>query len=181
MSKAVVSLDVGFANTGVAVFQDGIPVMCDHFETAPSDKKRKVRQMDDDSRRVQEMFRQLSKVVQQREIGALVVEKPHGGAQSAKAMAGMARASTIADCLVEAHRLPYVNVIPIDLKKAVGGKKSASKEQIQQGVVHLYGEYKAVQDAQKMAKSKWEHIADALAAYWTARDDSVIRLLESGY
>lgn len=168
--KNILCIDAGFSSCGFAVVE--LPteriVTFGTIETKPTNKKHAVRVADDTFRRCQEVFRQLSAVVQDCGIKAVVVELPNGGAKSANAAKCMAMASSIVACLVESFSLPCEPTTPDAGKRLVNPKGAVTKDEVAEHV----------QNHWDLPLPLPEHVSDALAAYLVARDGQLIRVLK---
>ena len=147
------------------------------IKTSNETKKRRIYKADDDSRRIREIFKVLSRVVIENDIEVLVSEQPSGGGKSASAVKGMAFATAIVACLAEAHKLAMVTVTARSSKKATTGKANASKTEMQKAVAERFPEfaedYKSTRSANGF-KGDFEDIADSICAIITAEDEPAV-------
>lgn len=170
----VIGVDPSLCNTGLAVVEVGpggekvLEVLV--VRTEPSAKKRRIRVGDDTARRIAEIASALDAAIGRHKPVALVVEAPAGskGARAAAALAGaMASVVTVATL----RRLPLVHVQPLDVKRAMVGKKAATKDEIVLAVERRHPEVEWVGPA-----GVWEHEADAIGAVVAALDSETLRL-----
>lgn len=149
------------------------------IKTKRENKKRGIYVADDDTRRVRDIFRALTDLVIAHGIEVVVAEMPHGGAQSAVSAKGLAFATAIVACVVEAHSLALVAVTAQDSKKHLCGKRDASKIEMQQAIAKKYPalgtEYYSAQAKKTGFRGEFEDIADSIAAVLCAeREPSVV-------
>lgn len=170
---SILALDVGFRGTGWTVWKGDAPVACGLIHTTPQAKKRKVRVADDNALRSAQIARELHDVIQAHGIAGVVGELPSGGAQSAKAASQMAMATAIVASVVELLGLPSDWATPTEVKVALCGSKTASKDDMMAEARRRYGNMVAF----PKSKSVFEHIADSIGAYLALRDGNVIRVL----
>jgi len=173
----IVAIDVGFASMGIVVLciraRDLGLVYKEVISTKPSPKKLSIRSADDNVRRCREITRSVRRVIDEYEPAAVVLEMPSMGSKSAKAMRAMGLASGIIAALdVVYENLPFLYATPTDVKVAMTGKKSASKEEVQSRAVEMIPD---ILDG--VNKTQREHVADALGAAVAAKDAPVIQML----
>ena len=179
VGKPILALDVGFAHTGYVVARqeiwpwDGdwafLEIGC--IETEQSAKKREVRAADDRARRAAEMYRGIVNVARRHGVVAVLVELPHGGAQSARAASAMAAAAAIAACAVEALGVFHEWYTPDAVKVAACGRKNASKDEVMDAA------RKRWPDAPwPTTKGRLEHAADAAFVLRAAEGGVAVRL-----
>lgn len=169
----LLSLDVGFGNTGWAVFDEGKIIACGTIITQKS-KKKTVRTADDYAARAARLARELSEIIDAYDVRGIVGELPSGGAQNAKAMAQMNMATAIVSAVATLHSLPAEWTTPNEVKLAVAGYRSATKKEIKATIRkkfkdkggHLFPK----------AEGVFEHIADAVGAYLASQDGNLVRM-----
>ena len=181
--RNIMAVDVSLTHSGVAVIdlESGRIIDTACIITEKDASKRKVRACDDLAERSSVLFRGLNMIRDRHNVKALVVELPSGGCKSLVAGRAMGMAIAIAACFVEAHKLPAVWVTPSEGKKALGGHRNASKEAIQVEAVKRYPELDQHVPNNKAGKKPgtFEHIADAVAAFEAAKNDSVVLMLKN--
>lgn len=165
--KYVIGIDAGFTHTGVVVFQavDGrLTYICgETFVSEKSEKKKQVRVADDDADRIMKLILEMDKFLS--ESGCYdnemycVIELPSAGAQGARALRAMALITGAIVTYVTLKNIPVEYVTPNDVKIAVIGKKTASKDEIMNKIRKMLGKYELPK-----TKDKFEHIADAVGA-----------------
>lgn len=182
-------VDTGFANIGVTFARIDGPTPSDltiltiqRFGTEKSAKKKNIRSVDDNFARARLIASTLRKLVALYKPSLMTFESmTHGGPGQASVMAKMGMCYGLLAGLVEALDLPCVQMTPQEIKKAVCGKKDASKEEIQNALDILFNDTpKKTLDAQKVAQGMREHPYDSLASIVAAWDDEVMRLLRAG-
>lgn len=167
--KHLLCLDAGFAAMGYAVISLPDERIIEHgtVTTKPANKKLGVRVADDLFQRCQSTVRELSSVVLKYSVNGVVVELPHGGAQSASAARAMAMATALVACLTEHHGLPVECTTPDAGKRIVKPKGPVTKEEVAA----------RVQERFNLPAPLSEHASDAAAAYLSARDGQMVRLM----
>ena len=166
--KYVIGIDAGFVATGVSVFsvvKNGALTFhsCRTFVSEKSEKKKQIRVADDDSDRITKTILNLDEFLS--EIGVddnqmyCVIELPTGGAQGARANRTMGIITGAIVTYVTLKKLPVEYVSPNDVKIAVTGKKTASKDEIMDKIRKVLVKYELPK-----TKSEFEHIADSVGA-----------------
>lgn len=197
----ILALDVGFANTGWAVFDTAqcdegagfnevvIDVGCITTSRAP--KKRKVRLADENALRGALIASTVRDIVEMYGCIGIIGEMPSGGAKSASAMRDMAAATVAVSAAAAILRLPTDWCSPADVKRAACGIATATKIEIMDAVADFYKwEVKRTMASNGVCRSKYivqcqtcgrtfpggkfEHVADAIAAYWALRHSNVV-------
>jgi len=162
----ILSLDVGFRNTGWVVFDlDGKIVDCGVLMTEKN--KKHIRVADDYATRAAKLAIGLKNIVLKYEIKLVVGELPVGGAQSARAMIQMGMANAVVAAVCAILDIPADWATPNEVKLAVCGKRSATKDEMMEQVCKLYPSYQFPKQ-----KNQFEHIADAVGAYLALKDIS---------
>jgi crossover junction endodeoxyribonuclease RuvC len=174
MSK-LLGIDPGFASLGWAlvellpeterVIQMGV------IRTAKSTKKRSVRASDDNLRRIGELTQSLEPMVYTPGAIAVCAESqswPRNAGSSAKV--GMAWG--VLGALAAIRGVPIFQASPQEVKKAVTGKKTASKLEVQIALEVRYGPLKWPPQ-----KTLREHAADALASVVACLDAPGIQVV----
>lgn len=187
----VMGVDIGFANTGISLFKLNIKSngytarlidVC-LIETEKDNKKKNIRVADDTIRRITEITQGFvefyNKHIKTGDKIVIFAEAPTGGGKSAQAVKAMGIATAIPAVLFEIMNLPVEYVSPNDVKIAVTGKRTASKQEIMEKVCNMVnGEvvieqrnhkgrikniYKYIVCDQKFGLN-FEHIADSVGA-----------------
>jgi Holliday junction resolvasome RuvABC endonuclease subunit len=167
----LLTLDVGFKSMGWALIEGGSIKKCGVIETEKS-KKKTVRVADDRAWRSANLARELSSLILCNGAKGVIGELPSGGALNAKAMAYMAMATAITAAVCEILKIPVEWVTPGDSKKALTGKRSASKEEM---MATIRDKFLDLPLPAKYPDSKFEHVADAIAAYNAQRCGNLVR------
>jgi len=181
----ILTLDVAFAHLGWAIMEpkDDDWAVLDAYviETKKSDKKKKIRVADNDIRRSTEIFSTLSAIVARCDIKGVVAELPPGGGKSSISVKSMAMAVAAVACVVEAYGLPAEWTTPDEGKIAVCGTKKASKIMMMRQVARLYPEstksFKRKVGSKTDWENRYEHTADAIAAFVSAKGGQLVRLM----
>ena len=191
---SLLSLDVGFRNCGWCIWSGGKLEDMGVIITEKS-KKKTTRMADDYSYRSGQLARSLKDIIAEYNIKGIVGELPSGGAQSAKAMAQMAMATAIVSSVASILNLPVEWCTPNDFKLAVYGQRSATKKQMMDTVIEKIGgerwskkvkskkspkgynlQFTYIVNGYKWGAGMFEHIADAIGAYWALRDGNLVKL-----
>ena len=160
----VMGIDPGFASLGWGVVEGESLVACNVVTTEKERAPRaEVRVSVDDSRRLGEICAAVVRAIELYNVAAVAVEvftvipgRMAGGALKTAQAYGALYA------IVHARGLQWLPLVPTDLKRALCGRKSASKTEVQAAVAsRVCGAEDAVQ---ALAKGKREHAADAIAA-----------------
>jgi crossover junction endodeoxyribonuclease RuvC len=161
----LVCLDPGFASVGYAtlVFNTGAAPFVHEFgiiRTAKSDKKQKVLAVEDNLRRTMEIATKLRWLCTlHRTVGicAEAMSFPRSSSVAAK----MALAWGAIASLSEAAMIPILQATPMQVKKAVTGVKTSTKDEVIEAVEKLYPEI--VEKRATIPRGQWEHCHDAVA------------------
>jgi len=179
----VLGLDPGFATCGYALVdltrKDGAPFVdvrsLGTLRTAKADKKRKVLAADDNLRRAQELIRALYPLASNAQ--AIVAESmsfPRNSAAAAK----MAMCWGIVATLAEMNDLPIVQATPKEIKIAVAGVGTATKEDVAAAVCAKCGrQFSEELLAQGLPKGMHEHAYDAVASVLACLNSDVLRAI----
>lgn len=161
----VLSCDPSFTAWGWAVLQGNMVLATGCIKTEPEAKKRKIREGDDRARRTREIISQLEAIITKYKVSYIVAEQPHGS-QNAKAAIMMGVVVGIMESFNVLRNISLEWYSEADAKKALLGRNSATKKQIQDGVALLYDV--------KWARIKYidEAVADSLAVYYAAECNS---------
>ena len=180
---SILALDIGFNCTGyvfITPYSDGSVEFEDVGWIAykkPS-KKRDIRKSNVLVDQAQFVYREMLEQALKSE--GMIIEAPHGGAQSGNAMRAMGMVLAIAASVAEQTKRPTEWMVPDDCKISVCGRRDVSKGQIQNKLQQLYPgivPWVPVKRDGSVNAGKWEHVADALAAYHCAHNGTLVRLL----
>jgi Holliday junction resolvasome RuvABC endonuclease subunit len=178
----ILGLDPGFASFGWAVVEIGrrreldVPVALGVIETEKSAKGAGARVVDDHVRRMRTISQVLAYV--QRMHGPFVV----AGAESFSPPRSSSVAAKVAFAWgVLVHHLdvagtPLLQVSPQEVKLALTGERSASKVEIIERALALYGAPAARLLEALRPKDLHEHAADAMAVTIACADAELVRL-----
>ena len=169
----ILAADVGFRAFGWAIFENDKPMACGVIRTEPPRKKQRVRVADANAQRSAQIARELSDIINQYDVCAIVGELPNGGSKSAKSGRQMAMATAVVAAVAEILGLPSEWATPSDVKLASTGSKAASKRQVIDQIRKLFGETIEI----PKAVGKAEHIADACGAYLALKNGNLLKIL----
>lgn len=174
----ILSNDPSLTAWGWVIIENNIVLECGCFKTAPENKKRRIRKSDDTIRRIQELNKSLLSLIEKYKVNYILSEAPHGSQNaSAAVMIGVVTGivQTISDC----KEIPVEWYSEEDAKKFVFGRKSASKTEMVTAMRNLFqiflinSKLNTVKNWD-MPKYISEAVADALAIYCVAKDQSTI-------
>jgi Holliday junction resolvasome RuvABC endonuclease subunit len=183
----ILALDVAFSNLGWAVMSpkddDWECLSAYVIETKRSDKKQAVRVADDDISRCCFIYRSLCELIERCGIRGVIAEMPTGGAKGARPHRCMGMSSAIVACVVETYKLPAEYTTPLAGKTAATGSKKASKKQMMEAIAKRYPgsttAFKLKRGSKTEYENRYEHAADAVAAFMSAKDGNLVRLIKN--
>lgn len=183
----IISVDQGFANYGYSVWDSNLPVSVGVIQTKRT-KDRKIRVSEDMIKRHSTIASALNALIVKHKPQALVGEMPGFGAQSSAAAVAMTMASSITLTLCNTHKIPTIWHTPREIKEHFTGNPDASKEDMMLEACKRHNwkiTYKTIKFrisgkvarrdpiyhvmGKQLPKAKFEHIADSIAAYYTAK------------
>ena len=181
----ICGLDVSLNNTGVVVME-GNPWQIIHTQcisTKPEHKKRRIYKTDDTIRRIKYIVGELTTIMDTYSPKIIVAELPVGGGQSASAVEAMAISKAVIatfSLMYKGQGLPLLAVNPMDIKKKIGGRKDASKDDIQAKIVEAFPNLRAEWESTRSKSGflgTFEHVADSIGAVLVSEDDDMLKLL----
>jgi Holliday junction resolvasome RuvABC endonuclease subunit len=167
----ILSLDVGFRSMGWAIFNKGELFHCGVIKTSPAGKKANVRMSTQYFDQTAQITTGLTEIIWQHEIKAIIGELPHGGAQSAKASSQMNMATAIVSVITTIYQLPTEWASPQEVKLALVGKKNATKDEMINEARYRFPHFSFPK-----AKTRMEHIADAIGAFLALRHTNIVKM-----
>lgn len=184
----VLGLDPGFKNLGYVVMGLGMGMGKDGptqriiragvFVTDKSTKKLNVLATEDNLRRAREIGRELSNLIQECTIQLICAESmsfPRNASAAAKVAMTWGAIATLS----HVHELAIIQASPQQIKKAVCGKKDASKEEIEDAVLAKFPEMELLLEHGLVPASNRNHAYDALAAILTGMESDIFRAVRS--
>lgn len=164
-SILVTGFDPGFANLGwsrcawdgtdLSIVAGGV------LHTQPSQKKRRVRAVDDAVRRIRELVHDLAPIVRSSHVVTMEsLAHAKGGTKQIATKQGMAIGAIVTLC--DVFNKPLLQSTPQEIKKLLCGSMKASKEDVRASLLRNYPAFKSVLD--KLAEQKKEHCADSLGS-----------------
>jgi len=191
----LISLDIAFNNIGWTLWENKRPVMAGVIRTEKTENKQ-TRVCDDNSYRCSVAARSLQKIIHGECVRAIIGESPAGSKSAAAAKSAGLAIALVATTACHLD-LPIEFCTPDMVKKAVCGRKDASKDAIMDRIIELYGGEKAVKTI-AITKGKragkeservdyqflggvwpggtFEHIADSCGAYLALQDGNLVRM-----
>lgn len=137
------------------------------IKTGSEHKKKRIRVSDDRIRRTVEITQELLRIIDKYNINYIVSESPHGSQNaSAAVMIGIVIGTLVG--VSETRGIPMEWYSEQDSKKAVLGRKAATKEDMIDAVDKLY------RVAWQRVKYFDEAVADALAVHYVASKQSQV-------
>jgi len=175
----LLSLDVGFANMGWAVFDSREVFACGVLKTEKAQRKG-TRVADDHAYRSIVLATGLNKLIEDYHVMGIIGELPSGGAQNARAMGFMMSSISVAATVGALWNIPMEWTTPNEVKKALSGVKNASKEMMMDKAGEKFGFIKDGKSfwfgGEKFPKGMFEHIADACGVYLALQNDNLVKL-----
>lgn len=136
------------------------------IKTESEATKRRIRKSDDLTRRLEEISKELVRIHEKHGIDWILSEAPHGS-QSAVAAKMIGAVAGILSSFATVLELPVEWYSEHDAKKHLLGKRSATKKEIINAIVDIYGDQWRLD-----IKYKDEAVADALAVFHVGRESS---------
>lgn len=173
----IVGLDPGFANLGwVECTWSGNVLQLINggtIVTKPTAKKKRLRAVDDNLRRVREQARQLMKLFADASLVCMesFTLGPKGTRHSA-AKQGGSTATIVTLC--EAMNKPLLQATPQEIKKEICGNMKASKDDVRDALIKRHPSLSIV--LARLNKGQREHCSDALGAVLACLDTETARL-----
>lgn len=188
----LLGVDPGFASFGYAalcIAPDGVSVRCDAFgvfETEKSSKKLSVLATEDNLRRAREIGEFLEglggRLADDRNVLVAVCAEAMSWPRNAAATAKIGITWGVIAEWSRRERLPILQASPQMVKKAIAGAKTATKEEVQAGVLERVkfapkcGEKTLAAVAAKITKGRLEHPFDALAVALTCSKSEAVNM-----
>jgi crossover junction endodeoxyribonuclease RuvC len=170
----VLGVDPGFASLGLAAVELGVdtcaPLAAWVVRTEPSARKRAVRASEDNVRRCLELATALEAAVTRWRPVALAAETmswPRNAGAAAKVALGWG----VVVAMAHRHGLPLVQASPMDVKRALLGRKTASKEEMIAEVGRRWPDLELPPQA-----TLQEHAADAVAVVLACLDSPALQM-----
>ena len=183
----IISVDPGLANYGFSCWHKGEPIEVGVIKTKkPKNYRGKI--SEDLGRRCKEVSSALHELIIKIKPDLVVGEMPGFGAKSSSAAVAMTMASSITITLCNIHNLETIWHTPREIKEYFTGNPHASKQEMMIAACKHHGwsiTYKQVKDkkasggyrtdsiywplSKAMPGGKFEHVADSIGAYHTAR------------
>ena len=182
MGHTILGFDPGFAHLGYAALEirDGAYTVrgLGIVETKKSAKKRSFLASDDNLRRAREIAECLDKLVSQYNPSAIACESM-SFVRNASACQKIGIAWGVLAAVAElSGSIPILKASPQDVKLRVCGDRTASKLDVQNALISLFGDGVSILWSD-IPSGKREHCADALAVILAVESSDVVRLLKS--
>jgi crossover junction endodeoxyribonuclease RuvC len=170
----VLGIDSGLAACGLAAVRL-LPageqlVEIQVFTSKPSDRKVGVRAADDVARRARELAVVMGLALEQYRPVALAIESP-SWPRNAGSAAKMGIAFGVAFGMAERFGLPLVQATPMDVKLAVTGRKTASKDEV---ILAVETRFPGIEWPRQT--TLWEHGADAVGVVLACLNSEPLRM-----
>lgn len=182
----VLGIDPGFASIGWSVVR--IAATGEHLvdlgviRTEKSAAKRNVRASEDNLERAKEIALEIQDLIGKYRI-QLVCAETMSYPRNSSAAAKMAMCWGVMAAIAQQHKIPIAQATPQEVKKAVTGRKDASKEEVQEAVRGLFQPLQGAEAKhggpyilRAVPRSLWEHPYDATAAVVACRESEVFLL-----
>lgn len=164
----ILALDIAFANLGWAVLHEGELIAIGVIRTE-KDKRKSTRSSDDKAARAAVLSSGLIKVINEYKPSGIVGELPHGSINASAANL-LGYASGVVVAIATAFNLPCEWISEGESKLAAIGKRTGTKTEMMKWAAGAF-EVGSISEN----KSRFEHIADALAAYNGLRNGILVR------
>lgn len=192
----ILALDMTLCNTGYSVWGlrkrymrkschwRWMPLTCGCIRPSSKKSKREY-EMVSHIKRVQEITRELERLIETYDIKAIVVELLEGS-QNSKAARTFGLVEGMLAVVLEKHQLPFYTYRAMAVKKTLTGRKTASKDSIIEAVKELFPLFfkkqkfrrsKSPRKGTLIWPSELEHIADSMGLIAHAEDQEDFRLL----
>ncbi len=175
----VLGVDAALCNLGLAALELGPSservLELRVVRTAPA-RRTSGGAISDDARRVGELAVGMHAAVATHRPAAVVIEAT-GAGRGSKAVRGMALGFAVALTTAKLWNIPVVLVSPLDVKRAMTGRKKAEKDEIVLAAEQRYPDLEWPADVPEGA---WEHAADAIGAVVAALPHERLRMLREG-
>lgn len=180
----VVGLDISFRSTGVvsaSIGEDNSILLssCFVIETEKNSTSEKVSNTVDNLRRAQKIYKEMQEFLSEAKPDIIVVESQSWPRNASSALKMALAWGAIAPLL---EGIPLIEVGPQDIKLLAAGSRSASKQDVQRGVLNLVPSsqwVKQVVASQVPKASLQEHCYDALGAVLAAQRTEKYQLLRA--
>lgn len=177
----VLGLDTGFSNIGWTVgrMRPGSSMCFDivdmgHIETKKTSRKKNVRQADDIVERGRKIAQHLEGIFEKHQPKVVCAESI-SWVRSSPTMCKIGICFGVLATLSAVRDLPFLQATPNEIKMAVSGKKSASKEAVQDLLDTMFGQVPAM-FLGNLPKSKREHPYDSLGAIVACWESDPMRM-----
>ena len=157
----ILTNDPSITAWGYAVIRNNEVLSCGCLKTKKSSKKLRIRVADDDTNRISEINKILLEIIKRHDVDYILSELQHGS-QNAIAAKWVGATTAIIITIADVLGIGMESYSEMDSKKALLGKKSATKQETIDAIKNLYTvPWKNIQYAD-------EAIADAMSIYYTA-------------
>ena len=178
MNDKILAVDIGFAATGMALFQVTkageilVTVQCVREDEDKS--KTHTYAAEVDVERTSRSVRKILDFIKLHDVKRIVCELPSAGAQGARANRCMGIATGMIAAVVQSCELAVEWYTPTEVKNAAVGKPSASKDEMMDAMEKVYPDLAKIKK-----KADKEHICDAAACYVAAKNGNMVKMLKS--
>lgn len=162
----VLTNDPSFTAWGWAIVDEAdLVIDSGCIKTAPESKKKRIRKSDDRINRAEWIIDALYNLIDEYKVELILTELPHGS-QNAQAAIMIGMVAGIITTIAKSRDIPIEYYSEADSKKAVLGKRAATKEDMIEAIDKLYDV--------DWTKIKYidEAVADALAIHYVAKHQS---------
>ncbi len=167
MEPTILVNDPSMTAWGYAVIEQGRVIVSGCIKTEPDYKKKRIRKSDDLTRRVSEIVHCLEDIIDEHGVNYIISELPHGS-QNAQAAVMIGVVVGIVQTFADLYNYPIEWYSEMDAKKALLGKKSATKAETINKIIQVYNW------TPTGTKYRDEAVADALAVYYVATQQSPV-------
>tara|TARA_R110002074_G_scaffold105742_5_gene228416 strand:+ start:935 stop:1483 length:549 start_codon:yes stop_codon:yes gene_type:complete len=177
----ILALDQSLTATGFLVANWGEVLAHGVIQTKPEKKKRNIGSMDDACRRTTFIIEGIMKEIREHNVRAIICEEYAGFSQSKAGADALATSRTIVCAISHIMDIPMFFIPVDDVKYAMTGERSASKDDMIKFASKEYPDVFAKYISSRTRNGwavKTEHLADAFGVYKAGRKLQAIKLLE---
>lgn len=179
--KILVGIDPGLANFGfsfVGILPDRlVPIRMSLIKTEKSDKKLKVLESDDNTRRGRELAKTFRAALEEIDTPVAFCVEAQSFPRSASSAAKTAISWGIIIATAERLEVPIFQVRPQEIKLKLCGGKASSKQDVQDSIDTMFGISTIHPLIEGVAKTKLEHPYDSVGAVVACADSDLIRMI----
>lgn len=179
--KVLVGVDPGLAHFGfsfVELLPDSlVPFRMSLIKTEKSDKKLKVLESDDNTRRGREVAKEFRLALEDIPVPIAFCVEAQSFPRNASAAAKTAISWGIVIAAAERLDIPIFQARPQEIKQKLCGGKASSKQAVQDSIDAMFGAAKIHSLVEDLSKTKLEHPYDSVGAVVACADSDLLRMM----